>query len=174
MIVPPALFLFHYALRYRRPAAWVRDFWNAEIRVGHVALGLVAVAALAYAFMRRGNTPLIGASHAELALRQWMSQLFVRPRFKELIGHPLAVLALANPRWPSWFRGLLLTGGVLAQASVLNTFSHYHTPLVISAERTAIALVIGLAIGFLLVPAVRGVVALGRAWLSGTGDRSDA
>lgn len=174
LIVPPALFLFQYALRYRRPAAWVREFWNAEIRVGHVALGLVAVAALAYAFMRRGNTPLIGASHAELVLRQWMSQMFVRPRFKELIGHPLAVLALANPRWPAWFRGLLLTGGVLAQASVLNTFSHYHTPLVISAERTGIALAIGLAIGFLLVPVVRGVVALGRAWLSSTGDRRGA
>jgi hypothetical protein len=170
LIVPPALFLFHYALRFRRPAAWVRDFWRSEVRVGHVALALLALAALAVAFMRRGNTPLIGASHAELALRQWLSDLFVRPRFKELIGHPLALLALANPRWPSWFRGLLLTGGVLAQASVLNTFSHYHTPLLVSAERTAIALVLGLVIGFVLVPVLRGAVALGRAWLASPGD----
>jgi len=171
LVVPPALFLFHYALRFRRPAAWVRDFWNAEVRVGHVTLALVAVAALGIAFLRRGNTPVIGASHAELALRQWLSDLFVRPRFKELVGHPLAVLALANPRWPSWFRGMLLTGGVLAQASVLNTFSHYHTPLLISAERTAIALAIGLAFGFVLVPLVRGVVVLGQRWLaSGAGE----
>jgi len=170
LIVPPALFLFHYALRFRRPAAWVRDFWRAEVRVGHVALALLVVAALAIAFMRRGNTPIIGASHAELALRQWLSELFVRPRFKELIGHPLALLALANPRWPSWFRGLLLTGGVLAQASVLNTFSHYHTPLLVSAERTGIALVIGLVVGFVLVPVLRWVVALGRAWLTAPGD----
>lgn len=174
LVVPPALFLFHYALRFRRPAAWVRDFWRAEVRVGHVALTLLAVAALAVAFMRRGNTPIIGASHAELALRQWLSELFVRPRFKELIGHPLALLALANPRWPSWFRGLLLTGGVLAQASVLNTFSHYHTPLLVSAERTGIALVIGLVLGFVMVPILRGVVALGRAWLTSPGDTGNA
>ncbi len=174
LVVPPALFLFQYALRYRRPAAWVRDFWGAEVRVGHVTLALVAVAALALAFLRRGNTPVIGASHAELAIRQWLSDMFVRPRFKELIGHPLAVLALANPRWPSWLRGLLLTGGVLAQASVLNTFSHYHTPLLISAERTFIALAIGLAVGLLLVPIVRIVLGLGRRWLASAPGESEA
>jgi len=64
LVVPPALFLFHYALRFRRPAAWVRDFWNSEVRVGHVVLASLAVAALALAFLRRGNTPIIGASHA--------------------------------------------------------------------------------------------------------------
>lgn len=174
LVVPPALFLFQYMLRYRRPASWVRDFWTAQVRAGHVALGLLAVAAIGLAFLRRGNHPLIGPSHVELVIRQWLSQMFVRPRFKELIGHPLAVLAFANPRWPAWFRGLLLTGGVLAQASVLNTFSHYHTPLVISAERTGIALGIGLAVGLVLVPIARGVVALGRAWLGGAGRGQDA
>lgn len=171
LVVPPALFLLHYALRYRRPAAWVRDFWNAEVRVSHVVLALVAVAALLFAFLRRGNAPIIGASHLELQVRQWLSQaLTVRPRFKELVGHPLAVLAFAFPRWPAWLRGLLLTGGVLAQASVLNTFSHYHTPLAISAERTGIALGIGLAIGLVLVPVVRLFVHLARAWLAGSSD----
>jgi hypothetical protein len=173
LVVPPALFLLQYALRYRRPAAWVRDFWNAEVRVSHVVLGLVLVAALGYAFLRRGNTPVIGASHVELVIRQWLSQMFVRPRFKELVGHPLAVLAFAFPAWPAWLRGLLLTVGVLAQASILNTFSHYHTPLVISAERTGIALGIGLVIGLLLVPIARAVIALGRSWLAGA-ERHDA
>ncbi len=170
LVVPPALFLLAVMLRYRRPAGWVREFWGAEIRVSHVVLALVAVAALGFAFLRRGNTPVIGASHLELQIRQWLSQaLTVRPRFKELIGHPLAVLAFAFPRWPAWLRGLLLTGGVLAQASVLNTFSHYHTPLLISAARTGIALGIGLAVGLILVPIAHLVVALGRAWLADSG-----
>ncbi|HKI57571.1 MAG TPA: DUF5693 family protein [Trueperaceae bacterium] len=175
LVVPPALFLLHYALRYRRPAAWVREFWGAEVRVSHVVLGLLAVAMIGFAFLRRGNTPIIGASHLELQIRQWLSQtLTVRPRFKELVGHPLAVLAFAFPRWPAWLRGLLLTGGVLAQASVLNTFSHYHTPLVISAERTGIALGIGLAVGLVLVPIARLVVRLGRAWLADSSAAGDA
>lgn len=63
----------------------------------------------------------------------------------------------------------MLTGGVVAQASVLNTFSHYHTPLVVSLQRTVLALGIGLVIGLALVPLSRGLVALGRAWLRSAG-----
>jgi hypothetical protein len=167
LVVPPALFLFHYALRYRRPAAWVRDFWGHPVRIGDVALALVAVAALGLVLLRRGNFPLIGASEAELAFREWLSDLFVRPRFKELLGHPLAVLGLTGSAWPAWIRGGLLTGGVIAQASILNSFSHYHTPVLISLQRTLIALALGVVIGLVLVPLARAAVRIGRAWLGG-------
>jgi hypothetical protein len=165
LVVPPALFLFHYALRYRRPAAWVRDLWGHPVRIGDVALALMAVAALGLVIVRRGNFPVIGASEAELAFRDWLSDLFVRPRFKELLGHPLAVLGLTGGEWPAWIRGGLLTGGVIAQASILNSFSHYHTPLLVSLERTLIALALGLVVGLVLVPLARGAVRLCRSWL---------
>jgi hypothetical protein len=170
LVVPPALFLFHYALRYRRPAAWVRDFWGHPVRIGDVALALLAVAALALVVLRRGNFPIIGASEAELAFREWLSDLFVRPRFKELLGHPLAVLGLTGSAWPAWIRGGLLTGGVIAQASILNSFSHYHTPVLVSLQRTLIALALGLVIGLVLVPLARAAVRIGRAWLGGAAE----
>ena len=166
LVVPPVLFLFHYALRYRRPASWVRDFWNYPIRVGNVAVVLFGVFALALVFLRRGNFPLIGASGGELALRSLLSDLFVRPRFKELLGHPLAVLGLTERTLPAWVTAALLTGGVVAQASILNSFSHYHTPLLISLQRTLVALVLGLVIGLLLVPVARLALRLGRRWLA--------
>lgn len=166
LVVPPLLFLFHYALRYRRPASWVRDFWNYPIRIGNVAVLLLGAFALALVFLRRGNFPVIGASSSELALRGLLSDLFVRPRFKELLGHPLAVLGLTERRLPAWVTAALLTGGVVAQASILNSFSHYHTPLLISLQRTLVALVLGLVIGLLLVPVARLVLRLGRRWLA--------
>lgn len=166
LVVPPLLFIFHYALRFRRPAAWVRDFWGYPIRIGDVVLVVIAMVALALVILRRGNFPLIGASETELAFRSWLSDLFVRPRFKELLGHPLAVLGLAGAEWPAWVRGGLLTGGVIAQASILNSFSHYHTPLLVSLQRTLIALGLGLAIGLVLLPLIRLVVRFGRSWLS--------
>ena len=166
LVVPPVLFLFHYALRYRRPASWVRDFWNYPIRVGNVAVLLFGAFALALVFLRRGNFPLIGASSGELALRSLLSDLFVRPRFKELLGHPLAVLGLTERGLPAWVTAALLTGGVVAQASILNSFSHYHTPLLISLQRTLVALVLGLVLGLLLVPVARLVLRLGRRWLA--------
>lgn len=166
LVVPPLLFAAHYALRYRPPARWLTDFWSTPIRVGTVLLGFVGVAALGVVVLRRGNFPVIGATEAELALRSWLADLFVRPRFKELLGHPLAVLGLAGHGWPAWIRGALLTGGVVAQASVLNSFSHYHTPLLVSLQRTLIALALGLLIGLVLLPLVRLAVAAVRRWLA--------
>ena len=165
LVVPPALFLFHYALRFHGPAGWLRLLWNHPVRVGDVLVVVIGLAALAIVFIRRGNFPVIGASGAELALREWLAEQFVRPRFKELLGHPLAVLALGNRGWPAWAKGPLLTGGVVAQASILNSFSHYHTPLLISFERTLVALSLGLAFGLVLVPLSRVAVALMRRWL---------
>ena len=155
LVVPPALFLFHYALRFKTPAQWIVDFWERPVRLGDVALALIGVAGLGLILIRRGNFPIIGASNLELQIRDWLSQAFARPRFKELVGHPLAVLALSNPRWAAWMKGLLLTGGVIAQSTIINSFSHYHTPLLISLERTAVAFVLGGLLGLLAVPITR-------------------
>lgn len=165
LVIPPALYLFHYMLRYRRPAKWVTSLWNQPISLGSIFIFLLAGAAFFFIFIRRGNLPIVGASSAELALRSMLSEYFVRPRFKEMIGHPMAVLALMNPQWSPWIRGALMTGAVIAQATILNSFSHYHTPLYISLQRTLIALVLGTIIGLILVPITRAVVKLIRGWL---------
>lgn len=170
LLVPPALFLTAYALRFHRPAVWVKRLWSAELRVGHVALALVGVAALAVVLLRRGNDPIIGVSQIELTLRTVLGEFMARPRFKELVGHPLAFLALALPAWPGWLRAVLLTAGVVAQASILNSFSHYHTPLLISLERTGVALLIGVFVGLLLWPLATLLTRALQAWLKGASD----
>lgn len=165
LVVPPALFLFFVMIRERSPAAWVRDFWARPVRLGDVALVLLGLVGLAFILLRRGNFPVVGASEAELGLRALLSDYFARPRFKELVGHPLAVLALLNPQWPRWIRGLLLTVGVVALSSIVNSFSHYHTPLLVSFERTVVALVLGLVLGLILNLIVRIVVRWVSSWL---------
>ncbi len=166
LVIPPLLFLFHYALKFRRPAQWVTDFWTTPIQLGHVAIFVLGMAALGLIVLRRGNFPIIGASEAELALRSWLSDFFVRPRFKELIGHPLGVLGLHNNKWPEWIRVLLLTGGVIAQGTIMNSFSHYHTPFIISLQRTLIALFLGLLFGLILLPISHFLINLVKAWLA--------
>ncbi len=165
LVLPPALMAAQLLLRWHRPATWVRTLWGYRVRLGDVAIALVVVAVLALVVIRRGNFPILAATEAELALRSALADLFVRPRFKELVGHPLALLALFNPRWPAWATGPLLVAGVIAQASILNSFSHYHTPVLISLQRTLIALAIGLLLGLVLVPLVRLLVFAIRRWL---------
>lgn len=166
LVVPPALFLVAYMLRFHRPAQWVKRLVGMNITVAHVAVGLAAVAAVAIVLLRRGNDPVIGVSQFELTLRSFLGEFVARPRFKELLGHPAALLALALPGWPAWLRGPLLTVGVVAQASILNSFSHYHTPLLISLERTGVALLVGLVIGAVLVPVAALLTRLGKRWLA--------
>ncbi len=173
LVIPPALFLFAFALDHRSLAGWLKYLFKAEVRFVHLALGALALAAVALVVLRRGNDPVIGVSELELALRQLLGEYFARPRFKELIGHPVALLGLGlagglsamgrskaivvpgGARWPAGLTGILLTAGVVAQASVLNSFSHYHTPLTVSLERTLVALALGAGVGLVLLAAVR-------------------
>ena len=125
-------------------------------------MGLLA---MAFIIMRRGNFPLVSATKYELALRAWLAGLFVRPRFKEMFGHTIAVLGLTNKTWPAWIKGIGLTAGVIAQGTIMNSFSHYHTPFVISLQRTLIALLIGLAFGLVLTALARALVYITSNWL---------
>lgn len=166
LVIPPALMVLAVLLRHGSAATWVRRAWVYRPSVGEALVALVALAAIGLVFMRRGNFPIIGASEVELALRSAMSDLFVRPRFKELLGHPLALLGLLMGHWPWWARGGLLVAGVVAQASILNSFSHYHTPLIVSLQRSMIALALGVALGLVLWLLVRGGEWLIRRWLA--------
>ncbi|HRQ09869.1 MAG: DUF5693 family protein [Trueperaceae bacterium] len=170
LLAPPLIFLAAYLLRLHRPVVWIKRLLTTNLTFGHVALGLVALAAVGLVLLRRGNDPVIGVSQFELTLRSLLGEFVARPRFKELLGHPAALVALALPGWPVWLRAPLLTAGVVAQASILNSFSHYHTPLLISLERTGVALLVGLVIGAVLAPLAALLTRLVRRWLQGAED----
>ena len=119
-------------------------------RVGQLLLTLTGMVVFLIIVARTGNEPGVGVSGIELKFRALLDRLLgVRPRTKEfLIGHPALVFALAL-----WFRGRrrialpFFVVGVLGQVSILNTFCHIHTPLVISAVRDLTGLVLGAALG---------------------------
>ncbi|MBI3962006.1 MAG: hypothetical protein HY335_04560, partial [Deinococcus sp.] len=117
-------------------------------------VGLLALAGAVVVLARSGNFSLIPVAGLEERLRGLLDTILIaRPRFKELVGHPLLVLGLTW-RWPVPGKLLLLTAGLLGQVSLVNTFSHYHTPLVMSLIRTGhgvwMGVLLGLAAGWLL------------------------
>ena len=122
--------------------------------VGQVALGLVALVALAFLVARSGNDPGVGVSGSELAMRSLLDKyLYVRPRTKEfLLGHPALLLALATTasgRFLNWTLPLLIVGAI-GQSSLMDTFCHLHTPLFISGLHGLIGWVLGAIVGALL------------------------
>jgi hypothetical protein len=142
-----------WRLYRRRAIVRLQLFWQEPIRVGLLLLTLIALAALAIVVIRTGNDPGVGVSGFELKARSVLDRILpVRPRTKEfLVGHPLFVLGIA---W--WLRGRrrlavpAFVAGSVGQVSLLNTFCHIHTPLIVSIWRDGIGLVIGAAIGIAL------------------------
>lgn len=112
---------------------------------------------LAFLLLRSGNFTILESSEVEDAFRRWLEQnLGVRPRFKEFIlGHPAMILWLyLINRYGSEVNfcklGLALVG-FIGQISIINTFAHIHSPLIISLTRTANGLAGGLLTGGLVL-----------------------
>jgi hypothetical protein len=139
---------------------------EAAVKYWHTALLLIGVAGLGLLVLRSGNESGVGVSGLELHFRAALDRVFgVRPRTKEvLIGHPLLVLAfaraMAGKRGGLW---ALLALGAVGQVSMINTFSHLHTPVLISVARTLHGLWVGAILGGVLFV----VVEVGeRVWLA--------
>ena len=117
---------------------------------------LIGAGVALFAFMviveRTGNDSSVGASGGELKIRAALETLLVaRPRTKDLVGHPAFLLAIAWA-WRGRRRLALpaFLAGCIGQVSLLNTFCHIHTPLIISLWRDGLGLLIGVLSGSLL------------------------
>nr|WP_291423685.1 DUF5693 family protein [Deinococcus sp.] len=141
----------------------VADVYNAPIKFGDILIMGLGLGLLMMVYERRGNATGGSTSDFEVSLRQHVQDTMVRPRFKEMGAHPLGILGLSGAL-PGYFGALMLLGGVMGQASILNTFSHFHTPFLISATRCFIGLGIGLLGGLILTYLVRAVIKLWRGY----------
>lgn len=124
---------------------------NRDLKYWHVLLLIVVAGIGLFYISRTGNSGSV--SNAELAFRQWLENiLYVRPRTKEfLIGFPFFVLALyvmgINRKWGS----ILLVPGVIGFLSIVNTFTHLHIPVAVSALRTLYSVSLGFVVGLVFI-----------------------
>ncbi|SFL19086.1 DUF5693 family protein [Halanaerobium salsuginis] len=126
-----------------------------NIKVKHLILA-AGLALLAVIYIgRTGNFPLLPVPAWELTIRSLLAKiLYVRPRFKEfLIGYPLLIFALylnGEQKKKLIFYPLLMLASV-GVITTVNTFSHLHTPVLISLFRTFHSYWLALIIGSLLI-----------------------
>ena len=124
------------------------------------AAGIVLLAGIAaYLVLRSGNEGM-EVSGAELKFRALLDRLlYVRPRTKEfLFSYPLLLTGIAfairgRRRWAA----PLIVLGTIGMASSLNSFCHIHTPLLLTAIRTANGIACGTIIGIVLYWIVRNL-----------------
>ncbi len=155
MSLPLAGVLIYYFCRRNKDeliSLW-KGLVNRPLTIKILLIGGAAAAVLGVYLLRTGNTGLV-PSNLETALRRMLEQFtMARPRTKEfLIGHPLMLLGLS---YGFRLRTLpLFLLGMIGQVSLLNTFTHLHTPLSISLLRSGYGLVLGIICGLLLLMVV--------------------
>ncbi len=134
------------------------DFWRRwlyqPVFWWQAGIALVVLLALVLMLVRTGNEAPGAVSDIELRFRALLESIMnVRPRTKEfLVGHPALVIAIAllMRRAYAWLPLMMLLAAV-GQVSVVNTFCHLHSPLVVSLARVGWGALLGVALGFILL-----------------------
>ncbi|MFO7152097.1 MAG: DUF5693 family protein [Bacillota bacterium] len=146
----------------------IKNLMDQPVLVKYLLIAAVlAVVGVIY-LTRTGNDSAVGVSLLELKFRALLDRaLGVRPRTKEfLIGHPLMILLLCLGYRDHGYLPLLVLASI-GQVSMVNTFAHIHTPFIISCIRSVNGLVLGTAIGLVLVPLLQLLRRLEKRWLNG-------
>lgn len=155
--VPLLLVVLYFAFRPRDGTGWLtglRRFLDRPILMKYAAVAAVAAVVGAVYLMRTGNEPTMLVSGLEMKLRTVLEQvLVVRPRTKEfLLGHPWLLLLLFTGYLDARYLPLVALG-VIGQISLVNTFAHLHTPLLVSLFRAFNGVWLGVIIGLALIAA---------------------
>lgn len=133
------------------PIKFVLRMIDQPLLIGMAFVGVV-LAAIAVVYVSRTGNETALVSNLELQFRALLDQILgVRPRTKEfLIGHPLMLLTLYFGYKNKLGVPLVLVGAI-GQVSLVNTFAHVHTPVVISLIRAVHGVWIGVALGVILI-----------------------
>lgn len=149
-------------------ALHVRNFFAAKITVKHVAfLGILAF--VAYIFVgRSGHTGGVPVPALELKMRFLLEQLmYARPREKEfMIGHPAFYLAAyaAYKQAPRLWQMLLVVVATIGQGSLVQTFAHMRTPVVMSYVRALDGYLLGAVLGIIAVLVLAALLPYLQKW----------
>jgi hypothetical protein len=156
LLLPPFLVVLHDMRRRVHPES-LTEFLSRPPLWGEFFLGIVLLTFLVLALFRSDNVQFIPGLEARIraALERF---LVARPRSKEVfVGYPCLLLYFFAVKSGLWarYREILRVGVVLGFSSVINSFCHYHTPLVFILLREFHGLWVGIAIGVLAVSAVK-------------------
>jgi len=154
LLAPLVIILFYFILQQGEGTLGnrLRTFLEIKVNLALVMGTIFLLAALGILVARSGNF-VLPVPGFEKNFRNFLETvMFIRPRTKEfLIGYPAlfvaAILALRQQRTWLWLWAAI---GAIAPISVFNSFTHVHTPIMVSIARTMNGLTLGIIVGLLV------------------------
>jgi hypothetical protein len=156
LVLPPLIVILLYLFTpvFGRAPLGVGESARAPVRIYQLAAAVVLLGLALLYITRSGNQSDVAPSTFELSLRSGLTAILgIRPRFKEfVVGFPLMMLLPALTLRHRAIVGWLFALGIaVGTADIIDTFSHLHTPLVVSLLRLFNGAVVGCALGALAV-----------------------
>lgn len=126
-----------------------------------IVIAIIGGALLIYT-SRTGNTG--SASTLELQFRQLLTNVLgVRPRTKEfLIGYPILMCLLFYGYKEAYLPFVIFAA--MGPISLVNTYAHIHTPLLVSMIRSAYGILFGLLIGLVAIWVIKYIGKVIKKW----------
>lgn len=159
-LVPIILSGLYYFIQPHRFKSFIYVVKRTVVRPitnGYLFIFLGILVLMAFYITRSGNNFVIPMTSIERAFREMLeSLLYARPRTKEIfLAYPLLIFSLYGfGRYLKYSKiWLFASVGTIAPISVINTFAHIHSPILISFYRSIIGFVIGTIFGFVLIAA---------------------
>ena len=148
-LISPVLIVMAYFIPRSREK--LLNLLNQKISVAYIITTLVLLGAFGVLLARSGNFTLPVPGFEKYARQALEVIMGVRPRTKEfLIGYPFLIIAgilfLKDKKEWLW---IILALGVIGPISLINSFTHIHSPIAISVFRSVNGLIIGAVIGLI-------------------------
>ncbi len=159
LIIPPVLVVLHDFKKRIHPESII-EFMSRPPLWGELILCAVLLGAVVFMVFRSGNVAMI--SDFETKIRDTLENLLIaRPRTREtFIGYPCILLLnfLVSRKYLEKYREILRVGVAIGFSSVINSFCHFHTPLLLTLLREFNGLWTGLLFGIFVVLIVRFII----------------
>lgn len=159
LMLPPILVLLHDLKNRIHPESLI-GFLSRPPLWGEIMLYGALLGAIGFAVLRSDNVSDI--SQLETTMRESLEHLLIaRPRTREvLVGYPSLLLwgFLVRNGYFARYREIFRVGTVLGFSSVINSFCHFHTPMMLILLREFNGLWTGLLIGLVIVCVIKFIV----------------
>ncbi|MBR1805529.1 MAG: hypothetical protein IJ774_03975 [Selenomonadaceae bacterium] len=133
----------------------IKELLDRPVTVKTFLVLLIVLGGLVVLVLRSGHTSGMPVSGVEIKIRAMLEQLFyARPRSKEIFfGHPAFMLAFAAflKKFPKMICFVLVLAATIGQGSMVETFAHMRTPILMSFMRGLDGLIPGALIGAVLI-----------------------
>jgi hypothetical protein len=149
--------VFFYLRPHRIPSIFYvfKRVFYAPVRTVSLLAGFFCLVFVAIYILRSGNYISFHIPMVESSMRDFLEKiLFIRPRTKEfLVGYPFLfftyyyVDTVISRKW-LWFFNVM---GAVALISLINSFCHFHTPVLVSLYRSILGVILGVAIGVVYI-----------------------